>query len=153
MDSDVVPSGELPDGSLPIAVQPAPAHSEVMQNERNHIAAFESYNIAKHDPQFYIWQVEGNHGVWFDLEKDIAKRFEDGVNGMGDAVFEVLCSGNQTRYLYNTKEKYQLNVTSGTYRLVRRLLISQKDVIENVIFATNVKRMNATKTSVSSRTT
>jgi len=124
-----------------------------MQNERNHIAAFESYNIAKHDPQFYIWQVEGNHGVWFDLEKDIAKRFEDGVNGMGDAVFEVLCSGNQTRYLYNTKEKYQLNVSSGTYRLVRRLLISKKDVIENVIFATNVKRMNATKTSVSSRTT
>ena len=138
--------------SSPIAVQPAAAPSEVMRHDRNDVAAFEPLNIAKHDPHYYVWQVEGNQNAWFDLEKDIAKRFEEGVNGMGDVVLEVLRSDNKTKYIYNTRDKFQLNVKSGTRRLVRRLLISHKHVVENVLHAANVKRLNASKTSVSSRT-
>jgi len=129
----------------------APPQSNRSRSPAVQAAAIDVYNEAKHEPHYYTWQVEGNYNAWHDLEKDVAKRFEDGVTGIGDPVFQVYCPGNNTNYIYNCREKWQLNVTSGKHRLVRRLLIAKKDVIENFIVVSNLNRLNATRNSGSSR--
>ena len=75
------------------------------------------------DKFYYIWQVAGDRGAFYDLDRAISERLDAALSRKASAQFTARFTGDKTTYRFDVIGLYQQNDTTLTRRYLRRMLM------------------------------
>lgn len=97
------------------------------------------------DKFYYIWQVAGDRGAFYDLDRAISERLDAAHSRKASAQFTARFTGDKTTYRFDVIGLYQQNDTTLTRRYLRRMLMPIVDHDRLAAIETAINTFNGWK--------